>query len=633
MQPPPVAAHEVFGLIKPAVDAHTLGLNAVADLLRDCGYRVVLGDAAVGHALAALDDPAQRAALQAWLRAHGITRLGCSYRLDPGDAKAFMLRLHACLVALHAFAEDGGSLRAVYFAGLPAACTLVAQTFHGAVSTFAGDETPVETLHKLGVPDARIPRTTHEQAAYDDLRLAVGRQVLSSAAHTAIKPVDRSGYAEYGMRQDALLRRLAHGRAHGLPPLMRAHVGPYRPDRAEALREFNAWLHSLAHAGHLDVVSIGTSQLTQSQFGDDWGAQPNGGGVPVNAPDEYRRMWEAARPMLVRTYAGTRNIPALARMHEETLHIAWHALSFWWFCRIDGRGPYDVYTNLCQHCDTLRFIAARGTPFEPNVPHHFAFRGADDVTYVVAAVIAARTAKCHGIQHLVLQLMLNTPKSTWGVQDLAKARATLQLVRELEDARFHVMVQPRAGLDYFSPDTDKAKVQLAAVTALMDDIEPDNHASPDIIHVVSYSEATRLADPPVIDESICITRAARAHYRAMRARGAVPHMGRDAAVHARTEHLCAEARMLLDAIEQHIPEPYTPRGLYHLFAAGFLPVPYLWECRDEFAHACAWRTRLHNGGVALVDATGAPINAAARAQHCIAVAAGFTPPAAERAHA
>jgi hypothetical protein len=40
----------------------------------------------------------------------------------------------------------------------------------------------------------------------------------------------------------------------------------------------------------------------------------------------------------------------------------------------------------------------------------------------------------------------------------------------------------------------KAKAQLAAVTAMMDDIEPQDEGSPQIIHVVSYSEAFRLAD-------------------------------------------------------------------------------------------------------------------------------------------
>ncbi len=622
----------MFGLIKPAVDAHTLGLNSVADLLRECGYAVVLGDAALGHALDALEQPDQRAYLLAWLHANTITRLGCSYRLEPADAQELMARLYAQLVSARVFTAQGGRLRALYFAGLPAACALIAHAFHGAIPTFAGDETAVETLRALGVPDTRIPRATQQHAAYDELRLALGRQVLASAAYTALAPVDRSGYAEYGTRTDTLQRRLAHSQTHALTPLMRAHVGPYRPNRAEALREFCAWLHALARTGHLDIVSIGTSQLTQARFGEEWGGLPNGGGVPVNAPDEYRQIWEAARPMLVRTYAGTRNIPALARMHEETLHIAWHALSFWWFSQIDGRGPNDVYTNLCQHCEALRAMAARGTPFEPNVPHHFAFRGADDVTYVVSAALAARTAKRLGIRDLVLQIMLNTPKSTCGIQDLAKARATLRIVRELEDARFRVILQPRAGLDYFSTDLAKAKVQLAAVTALMDDIEPDNGASPALIHVVGYSEAAHLADPPVIDESIQITRAALAQYRQLRAHGDVPHMGRDLDVQQRTSQLYQEAHILLAAIERHIADPYSPRGLYHIFAAGFLPVPYLWECRAEFRHACAWRTRLVNGGVAVVNEQDRPVSATERAHYCAGIAASITPPAPQVLH-
>ena len=53
--------------------------------------------------------------------------------------------------------------------------------------------------------------------------------------------------------------------------------------------------------------------------------------------------------------------------------------------------------------------------------------------------------------------MLNTPRFTWGIQDLAKSRAMLKLVKELEDSHFRVVLQPRAGLDYFSADLDKAK--------------------------------------------------------------------------------------------------------------------------------------------------------------------------------
>lgn len=115
-------------------------------------------------------------------------------------------------------------------------------------------------------------------------------------------------------------------------------MGPYNPNRIEAIKEFISWEKELAATRLLDILSIGSSQLTQSMFGENWDGLPNGGGVPVNSEIEYRMIHEAAAPMLVRTYAGTKNILDMAKMHERTLNIAWHALSFWWFCEIDGRG-------------------------------------------------------------------------------------------------------------------------------------------------------------------------------------------------------------------------------------------------------------------------------------------------------
>ena len=115
--------------------------------------------------------------------------------------------------------------------------------------------------------------------------------------------------------------------------------------------------------------------------------------------------------------------------------------------------------------------------------------------------------------------MLNTPKFTWGVQDLAKSRAMIKLVRSLEDSNFRVLLQPRAGLDYFKPNLYEARIQLAAVTALMDDIDPYNEMSPPIIHVVSYSEASHLATPEIINESLQITQYSLQKYREMRKQG------------------------------------------------------------------------------------------------------------------
>lgn len=610
----PLVEGEVFGLVRPYVDAHTLGISYMAKLIQECGYRVVIGDRAITESVNLVARPQSVAALKDWLQLNRITRLGLSYRLDPVQATELFRCLYHHLSVQQLLASRGGSLRGLYFAGLPSACAAIHREYRGEVPVFEGDESPTESLAKLGVPPEHIPASIRQDSSYDENRMRFGRELIAHSDHLRLNSINRSGYVGYGTDRDLLVDRLDHSIRHRLPPIMRVHAGPYQPDRSAAVNQFIDWLGQLRARGLLDIISIGTSQLTQERFGETWGYASNGGGVPVNSEAEYRRIAEAARPMLVRTYAGTTRIPELARLHERSLNIAWHALSFWWFSQIDGRGPHGVLENLREHVQALDFIAGSGKPFEANIPHHFAFRGADDVSYVVSAVLAARTAKKRGIRHFVLQNMLNTPKFSWGVQDLAKSRAVLRLVRELEDATFRVILQPRAGLDYFSPNLDKAKAQLASVSALMDDIEPDNHNSPPVIHVVSYSEASHLADPPVIHESIQITRHAIAEYRRLRARGEVEHMGAHPDVNQRMDDLLEGARDVLRIIERTVPEPYSPEGLYKIFAAGFLPVPYLWEGKEEFRHALEWRTDVISGGIAVVDEAGRVIPPRQRAE-------------------
>ena len=50
----------------------------------------------------------------------------------------------------------------------------------------------------------------------------------------------------------------------------------------------------------------------------------------------------------------------------------------------DGRGPLSVYETLTQHINALRVIAKNNKPFEPNISHHFSFRGSDDLSGIVA---------------------------------------------------------------------------------------------------------------------------------------------------------------------------------------------------------------------------------------------------------
>lgn len=602
-----------FGLVKPLVDVHTLGLTTVMNLLEECGYKVFLAPSGVNTAMVDIQKINNWGIVRHWLSGNGITFLGFSYRLDPKQGCDYFCRLYYLLQENRFFARDGGILRQLFFAGLPDTCELIRRELDDEdVLLFPGDETPVETLSRLGVPDDRLPSTLLQDNYYDNMRWKLAEKLIADGAYKLVGPQDHYGYPECGTRCDLFLARLRYCKDRHTLPLIRAHVGPYNPDRTEALQEFGSWTKELAASRLLDVFSIGSSQLSQSNFGENWEGKANGGGVPVNSEQEYTQIAAMASPMLVRTYAGTKSILELARMYERAINISWHALSFWWFSEIDGRGTNTVLENLREHIETIRYIASTGKPLEPNVPHHFAFRGTDDASYVISGYLAAKTAKKYGIRHLILQNMLNTPKYTWGIQDLAKGRAMLRLVRSLEDDSFKVSLQARAGLDYFAPDIEKAKVQLAAVTMLMDDLEPENPDSPEIIHVVSYSEAVRLATPPIIRESIQITLQALRDYRIARQRGTVLNMAYDQEVSQRTEDLYDECREAIEILEGYLPNLYTPEGLYRIFEEGFLPVPYMLDPEHKYPRATSCRTALRSGGIRVIDGEGKPIRTADR---------------------
>ncbi len=605
-----MSAH--YGLIKPSLDAHTLGINAIKGLLMDCGQLVSVADETISKVVHEIHHDVHKERFIQWLKDYDITHLGISYRLDPQDAQRIMGHVMHVLKEQDLLARDGGPIRQVFFAGLPPACALIQQEHGSLVETFEGSESLEETLLRMGVAQENIPLNLIEGSKYDEALHKLASAFINEKRHLKVQPPTKGSYANYGSRQDTLVQRTKDQQRYSDLPLMRVHVGPYLDNRQEAVDLFVDWCKQLAKTGFLDIVSIGSSQLTQSHFNEDWSELSNGGGVPVQNELDYNRIYEASRPLLVRTYSGTKKVHKLAPIHERSINIAWHALSFWWFNQLDGRGPNDLYTNLQEHLATLEYIAKTKKPFEPNIPHHFAFRGADDITYILSAVLAAYTAKAKGVQDFVLQIMLNTPRSTWGLVDLAKARAALQLIKPLVDDTFRVYLQPRAGLDYFAPDETLAKKQLAQVSMLMDDIEPDLFNSPPIVHVVSYSEALYLATPPVIDESIQITLGALNHYRALKKQGIRVVDAYEAEIQKRTEAFVNEAQLILNAIKQDLPEFTTPEGLYAIFASGLLPTPYLWANQEDFPLAVQYRSSFKDGTTILIDEKGRVVNAQQR---------------------
>lgn len=593
---------EIYGMMKTSLDAHTMGIHAATALLRDCGFQVEVSTEMVELALDDIPAESNQKIVADWIRKNKINHLGISYRLDPIDAVDLVGRVVALLRRERLYECGSAIVRTIHFAGLKPACDRIDEEFGGRIKTFRGGESAEETLLIMGVPEEDIPKTITQGCQYDKQLLKFGESVIKSGEYKDCKPLKRNYYSNFGTRKDTLVERLDNNFVGGFRPLIRAHSGPFSADltREQCLKEYNEWCRELADSGYLDILSIGSSQLSQSNFGENWGDKINGGGVPVNSELEYMNIWEAAKPMLVRTYSGTKNVQKMAEMYERTINIAWHALSLWWFNELDGRGPNPLYTNLKEHIDTFWYIASVRKPIEPNVPHHFAFRGCDDVTYIISEYLAAKMAKKCGAKSFVLQNMLNTPRSTWGVQDLAKSRVMIKLVNELQDENFRIILQTRAGLDYFKPDLEAAKVQLAAVTALMDDIDPQNIYSPEIIHVVSYSEALFLATPDILNDSIKITRTALGQYRRLKKLGMTPNVMTDEIL-TRMEFLEKDARQIIRAMEENIPNLYSPEGFYLAFVAGFLPVPELWSNSDEFIHAKCWQTKMTNGGVALVD--------------------------------
>lgn len=594
--------HCVYGLVKNIVDAHTMGIKAAAGLLADCGYKVKIANKEIENAIGKIMSEEEKKKFLCWIIDNEITNLGISYRLDPYDAVEMVGKIVYVLKSNGMYETSDAKVEHIFFAGLEEACKMIEKEYEGRIKTFKGGESAEETLLTMGIPYDEIPEKIIKGCQYDKDLMQFGREVISKLEYVNQMPLTRNKYPEFGTSKDTLLNRLRHNFKEGFQPLIRAHSGPYSAEmkRGECISEYLNWCKKLANDGYLDILSIGSSQLSQSNFGENWSGKKNGGGVPIKYEYEFEQIAKAAAPMLVRTYSGTHNVMKMAKIYEDTINISWHALSLWWFDELDGRGPNSLYQNLVEHIETIQYIATTNKPLETNIPHHFAFRGCDDVTYIVSAYLGAKIAKKYGIKTFILQNMLNTPRSTWGIQDIAKSRVMIELIKQLEDNEFKVILQTRAGLDYFKADVDEAKCQLAAVTALMDDIDPYNVYSPDIIHVVSYSEALFLATPEIINDSIKITREALQKYRANKKNRNMLEFYRDD-IDRRIKILKKSAIQIIDSMEKEIFNLYTPEGLYLAFVGGWLPVPALWSDSDEFFMARNWTTKNCEGGIFIMD--------------------------------
>ena len=112
-------SNDVFGFVKTSIDAHTMGIYTMANLLRDCGYKVIIANNEIGEAVENLNKINNYSLFRHWIDSNNINRIGFSYRMDPADGCDYFMTIYELLRSDNMLVEQGGPIKELSFAGLP----------------------------------------------------------------------------------------------------------------------------------------------------------------------------------------------------------------------------------------------------------------------------------------------------------------------------------------------------------------------------------------------------------------------------------------------------------------------------------------------------------------------------------
>ena len=400
-----------------------------------------------------------------------------------------------------------------------------------------------------------------------------------------------------------LMERVCQKRPY---PLLRHHFG------LPSLQETIEGIEQIAKARVLDVISLGPDQNTQQFFFHPENRDPQmdgAGGVPIRTREDFlalKRASQCGNYPLMRCYSGTADVMRFAELLEETIQNAWCAVPLCWYNELDGRGTRTIEQSAKEAQQLMAWHGRRGIPVEMNEPHHWGLRDAHDVISVAMAYISAYNAKASGVHDYVAQYMFNIPNAMSFSMDLAKVLAMVELSETLKDEDFRMLREVRAGLPFLSGDTVLAKGQLAASTYL------SMAVSPDIIHVVGYSEAEHAATPDVVIESCKIVRGV---VRSI-LHGGVDQTC-DPSVQQRKQELKDEALVLIEDIKSRFSDvsedPLADAGVIaKCIQMGILDAPHI--VKNAKFHGIL-KTRMIRGRcVAYDEATGRELSERERLQ-------------------
>jgi len=306
---------------------------------------------------------------------------------------------------------------------------------------------------------------------------------------------------------DYLVERIRQVRERENRPIIRAHIGI----AAESIEPTIAGIETLAAAGALEIVSLAPDQTSQELLAkfirgeeDPSRYLAGQGGAPIRTIEDLRRLKAASQrgnyPM-TRIYSGTDELLELAKLWEAHLNTAFPAVPIFFYNQMDGRGPISIHDSFREHYDVIRYWASVGKPCEINDPHQWGLRYASDDMQVTDHVLVGLMALKLGVTQYVMQMMCELPPDISALDDLAKMKAAYELIEPLtRHYDFRIIKQTRSGLPSFPPDLHQAKGHLAF------GIYTQLYLEPDILHVVTHSEAHHEAKAEDIIESCQITK-------------------------------------------------------------------------------------------------------------------------------
>jgi uncharacterized protein (TIGR01319 family) len=301
---------------------------------------------------------------------------------------------------------------------------------------------------------------------------------------------------------DHLLDRIRQVRELENRPIIRAHIGI----AADSIEPTVEGVEKLADAECLEIVSLAPDQPAQEYLAkfvrgeeDPEEYLKGQGGVPIRSKEDLARLKAATQrgnyPM-TRIYSGTDELVELAKLYESSFRMPFPAVPIFFYNELDGRGPISIRDSFDEHFEVMRWWASIDKPVEINDPHQWQLRNSTDDLLVTDHIIAGVVALKTGIRQYVMQMMYDLPPGTSGLNDLAKFQGAYELIEPLtRHFGFHIIKETRGGLSDFPPNLDKAKGHLAVSTYWQ------MHMEPDIVHVVSFSEAHHEAKAEDVIES------------------------------------------------------------------------------------------------------------------------------------